>query len=233
MHIPKWLIATAGLVFVMLIAAIAFYIGRESSRPPAAEIIATTVPQDQPAVKGPEQATPPLAEPSRATGSVVTPSASDTAPTKMTIPSSASTPSAAVDNSPAAADARARVAAYFTQMDAIQSGAAIGDAEEFATTIVNAALSGNLSGIDDLVRSAGDAERRAIALQPPDECADYHRLAITLLQESRALATTLRDGLKRNDADALTSVGASAQAMKSRAENLAATEKALRARFGL
>jgi hypothetical protein len=54
-----------------------------------------------------------------------------------------------------------------------------------------------------------------------------------LLQDSKTMITTLRDGLKRNDADALTSIGASAQSMKIRAEDLARAEKALRARFGL
>ena len=38
MHIPKWLIATAGLLFVVLIAAVAFFIGRETSQPPEAPI---------------------------------------------------------------------------------------------------------------------------------------------------------------------------------------------------
>jgi len=125
------------------------------------------------------------------------------------------------------------VAAYFTQMEAIRSGGTIGDQQEFATTVVNAAVSGDFSGIDDLVRAASDAERRAVALQPPGECAEYHRLAVTLLQESRSMITALREGLKRNDADALTSVSASAQSLKSRTENLAEAEKSLRARFGL
>ena len=105
--------------------------------------------------------------------------------------------------------------------------------EAFATTILQGAASGDFSGIDDLVRAAGDAERRAVAIQPPGECAEYHRMAVTLLQESRTMITTLRDGLKRNDTDTLTSLGASAQSMKSRADTLAAAEKSLRARFGL
>jgi hypothetical protein len=58
-------------------------------------------------------------------------------------------------------------------------------------------------------------------------------MAVTLLQESRTMVTALRDGLKRNDTNTLTSVGASAQRMKARADTLAAAEKALRARFGL
>lgn len=100
-------------------------------------------------------------------------------------------------------------------------------------TVVNAAASGDFSGIDNLVRAASDAERRAAALQPPSECAEYHQMAMTLLQESLTMITALREGLKRNDADALTSIAASAQKMESRAERLAETEKSLRARFGL
>jgi len=118
-------------------------------------------------------------------------------------------------------------------METIRSGGTIGDQQEFATTVVNAAASGDFSGIDDLVRAAGDAERRAAALQPPNECAEYHRLAMTLLQESRTMITALREGLKRNDTNALTSVAASAQDMKARTDRLAEAEKSLRARFGL
>ena len=72
-------------------------------------------------------------------------------------------------------------------MEAFQSGGPVGDQEAFATTILQGATSGDFSGIDDLVRAAGDAERRAAALQPPGECAEYHRMAVTLLQESRTV----------------------------------------------
>ena len=233
MHIPKWLIATAALLLVTLIAAIAFFVGRESSRPPAADIPASAAPQEVSAAKdpAPEEPRPPVAAPSSASAALVTPSVIDPSSSNTARPN-AGAPGLAADNPPAAPEARARVAAYFAQMESIQSGRA-GDPNEFATTIVNAAMSGDFSGIDDLVRAAGDAERRAVAIQPPSECADYHRQALTLLQDSRRMVTTLRDGLKRNDADALTSIGASAQGMKSRADNLAAAEKALRARFGL
>ena len=125
------------------------------------------------------------------------------------------------------------MAAYFQQIEAIQSGGAVSDQQEFATTVVNAAVSGDFSVIDDLVRAATDAERRAAAVQPPSECAEYHRLVVALLQEGRTMITVLREGLKRNDIDALTSVGASAQNMRARAEHLAEAEKSLRAEFGL
>ena len=238
MHIPKWLIATAGLLFVVLIATITFFIGRETSQPPEAPI-AVSLAQEPPSVGDPAPAPEPTAPVAEAGGgamtSPLTASPATEAPpsTASASLSSPSAPAAAVDTSQATAEARARVSAYFTQMDALQSGGPIGDQEAFATTLLQGAVSGDFSGIDDLVRAAGDAERRAVALQPPGECADYHRMAVTLIQESRTMITALRDGLKRNDTDTLTSVGASAQSMKSRADALAAAEKALRARFGL
>lgn len=125
------------------------------------------------------------------------------------------------------------MSAYFKEMEALQSGGPIGDQETFANTVLQGATTGDFAGIDDLLRAAGDAERRAAALQPPAECAEYHRMAVTLLQDSKKMITALRDGLKRNDTDALTSLGASAQSMKARADGLAAAEKVLRARFGL
>jgi hypothetical protein len=234
MHIPKWLIAAAGVLFVVLIAAIAFFIGRETSLPPAAVIAASAAPQELSAVRAPAPEEPRL-PPAAASGAIpssITASVSGTASSNTT-PSSATASGPAADNSQATAEARARVATYFKQMDAIQSAGTVGDQQEFATTIVNAAMGGDFSAVDDLVRTATDAERRAIALQPPSECAEYHRQAVTLLQESRAMISGLREGLKRNDTDALTAVGASAQSMKSRAESLERAGKALRARFGL
>jgi hypothetical protein len=240
MHIPKWLIVAAGLLVVVLIAAVAFFVGRETSAPPAAATgvaagAAAAVPQEPSAVSGSASEGPrvPLAEAPGPITPITTPSAGADAPSYATT-SRTSAPGAVTDNSRETTEARARVTAYFRQMEAIRSGGTIaGDQQEFATTIVNATASGDFSGIDELVRAASDAERRAAALQPPSECADYHRMATTLLQESRTMITALRDGLKRNDTGALTSLATSAQNMKSRAERLADAEKSLRARFGL
>ena len=241
MHIPKWLIATAGFLFMVLIAAVAFFIGRESSQPPEVPIAVAALAQEPPTASEPAPAPEPTAPVADARGDAMTSPSTPTSGTATAAPpstataslSSTSAPAAAVDTSQATAEARARVSAYFSQMEALQSGGPIGDQEAFATTLLQGAVSGDFSGIDDLVRVAGDAERRAVALQPPGECAEYHRMAVTLLQESRTMIIALRDGLKRNDTNALTSVGASAQSMKSRADTLAAAEKALRARFGL
>lgn len=238
MHIPKWLIATAGLVFVVLIASVAFVVGRQTAQPPDAPISAVAPAQEAASVR--DQAAEPKASVADASGgamaSPITASPSETAAsaapqTATASPSNTSVP--AIDTSQVTAEARARVSAYFKQMEALQSGAPVGDPDAFANTLMQGATSGDFTGLDDLVRAAGDAERRAAALQPPVECAEYHRMALTLLQESRTMITALRDGLKRNDTDALTSLGASAQSMKSRADSLAAAEKALRARFGV
>jgi hypothetical protein len=232
MHIPKWLIATAALLFVVLIAAVAFFIGRETTQPQEAATDVSAVAQEP-------EPTAQVTEASGATTPPITASTSGTAATQAprstasaALPST-STAAAAEDTSQATAEARARVSAYFKQMEALQSGGPIGDQEAFATAVVQGAASGDFSAIDDLVRTAGDAERRVVALQPPGECTEYHRMAVTLLQESRTMITALRDGLKRNDTTALTTLGASAQSMKSRADTLAAAEKAIRARFGL
>jgi len=220
MQIPKWLIAAAGLLVVVLIAAVAFFIGRETSRPPAAAVAASSEPNAAPvASAAPEAAREEPKLPPAETGA--------TAPTP-----SAGVPAPSAEQPPATDGARARVAAYFKQMEAIQS-AGSGDPQAFATTVANAAAGGDFSGLDDLIRSAADAERRAAALQPPRECAEYHRQAVTLLAESRTMIGALREGLKRNDANALTAASASAQSLQTRAESLAQAEKALRARFGL
>jgi hypothetical protein len=226
MQIPKWLIAAAGLLVVVLIAAVAFLMGRQTSRPPAAPTAAVAAPPERnepPVASAAQEAAreEPKLPPAETGATAATPSASVSAPSAEHPPAT-----------PVTDDARARVAAYFKQMEAIQSGGS-GDPQAFATTVANAAAGGDFSGMDDLIRSATDAERRAAALQPPSECTEYHRQAVTLLQESRTMIGALREGLKRNDTNALNAVSASAQSLQARAENLAQAEKALRARFGL
>src|SRR3954469_15651534 len=128
MHIPKWLIATAGLLFMVLIAAIAFFVGRETSRPTADAIAPSAVPQELSTVRGaaPAESTVPLTEASGAMTSIITPSVSGTASSNATT-SSPSVSRPAADNWQAAAEGRARVAAYFKQMEAIRSGGTSGD----------------------------------------------------------------------------------------------------------
>src|ERR1041385_7517192 len=118
MHVPKWLIATAVLLFIALIASVAFFIGRETSHPAEPPSAAVEIPQEPAAARepAPEEAKRPLAE----AGSATTPA--EAIPSSASVfPSSAPSPPA-VDTSPAAAETRARVAAYFQQMDALQSG---------------------------------------------------------------------------------------------------------------
>lgn len=240
MNIPKWLIAAALLLFVTLIATVAFLVGRETARPAtvASTAAAATASQEPAAATGaaPDTDTQTLPLPAPL-GALTSPSnetpASSAKASFDAAPATASSPVTVADHSSGAVEARGRVATYFRQMDAIQLGAPIGDQQAFATTILGAAVSGDLSGFDDLVRQAGDAERRALAVQPPSECAEYHQLAVTLLRDSASMVAALRDGIKRGDADALTAVGAAAQRLQPRAEALAETEKALRARFGL
>jgi hypothetical protein len=229
MQIPKWLIAAAGLLVVVLIAVVAFLMGRETSRPPAAPTAAVAAP--------PERNEPPVAsavpEAAREEPKLPLAETGATAPTpSASVPRPSPEHPPATPVTPVTDDARARVAAYFKQMEAIQS-AGSGDPQAFATTIANAAAGGDFSGMDDLIRSATDAERRAAALQPPSECAEYHRQAVTLLQESRTMIGALREGLKRNDTNALNAMSASAKSLQTRSESLAQAEKALRARFGL
>ena len=65
MQIPKWLIATAGLLFVVLIAAVAFFIGRQTAQPPQAPIAVSALAPEPASVRDPAPAPepkPPVAE---------------------------------------------------------------------------------------------------------------------------------------------------------------------------
>src|SRR4051812_23163014 len=109
MHIPKWLIATAGVLIVALVATLAFFVGRESSRAPAESTSRSATPHDSATVAdaSPESESAPVEDASGGTTR-----ANDAPPSASASPSAPVAPGAAADAGPVNADARVRVSDY-------------------------------------------------------------------------------------------------------------------------
>jgi hypothetical protein len=125
-----------------------------------------------------------------------------------------------------------RVAQYFRDTDRLQN-VDVDDPQASAQALVNAASSGDSSGLQKLVAQARSAEQQARALVPPPPCAAYHKKLVALLADSRDMMQKLAAGFAGGSLDALPSLMARANAQKERAESLTRDEKELKRRYGL
>ena len=125
-----------------------------------------------------------------------------------------------------------RVAQYFREIERIQN-VDVDNPEASAQALVNAATSGDTSGIDKLVQQAKDAEKKARAVTPPPPCTAYHKKLLTLLADSREMVQKLAQGFAGGSLEALPGLMTRANSEKARQESLERDEKELKRRYGL
>src|SRR5581483_6399025 len=92
------------------------------------------------------------------------------------------------------------IARYFREVDRLQS-ADVDNPEASAGSLINAASSGDKSGLRKLVAQA--VEHKARALTPPTPCVRYHKQLVTVLAESREMMQQLERGLAGGNLEAL------------------------------
>jgi len=194
----------AGVAFVALIAAVAFLLGRESVRSPPPPVASAPV------------ASAPFA----------------TAPVATAPPAPASVAPAPVRPAAAGPEATA-VRDYFTRMQAIDAVDLNGDTGEYANKLLAAAMTGDPSGFDDLLKAEESGAARARAITPPAACAAYHQRLLAMLAESIAMTKGLRTAIASGDTAGLTALAASATSLQSRANALDAEATALKTKYGL
>jgi len=125
-----------------------------------------------------------------------------------------------------------RVAQYFREIERIQN-VDVDNPEASAQALVNAATSGDTSGIDKLVQQAKDADKKARAVTPPPPCTAYHKKLLTLLADSREMVQKLAQGFAGGSLEALPGLMTRANSEKARQESLERDEKELKRRYGL
>jgi len=223
--------AVIGVVgaMVVMIGVIAFLLGRESGRHRAA----LPAPAPGVVVVGPGGVAAPAAPlPASPQLPGAAPSGFAAQPTPLApppLPTAAPRPGAPLSESK---DETAQVHDYFLRVAELQAGPA-GDPNEFANQLITAQISGDSSGFDELIKTGDAALAKAQALPVPAACSDYHQQLVKLLGDSMAMLRTLKSGLARKDANALTAILPAANALQSQTTALESTGRQLKARFGL
>jgi hypothetical protein len=224
-------VAALGGALVLALVVIAFLLGRESQRgsaPPTVVSVAgpilehprAALPAGSPNTVAPSPPNPPPGAP---------PGAPPTPAAAMVDDPSGAAPSTARGASPEQTE-RAALRAYLAVVDSIQVGPS-GDPQGFAQELANAAMGGDTSRLDDLVRELGDAESKISAASPPAAAAAHHGALLAQIRQSRAVLGDLARGLARKDPGILGRVAGRAQAMQAAATALEREDKLLRARL--
>jgi hypothetical protein len=206
------------------LATVAFLLGRatapssyRSSQPPSAQADAA------PTALGPSPA-------DRVTGAA---GADTSAATGAARPAQASPGLDPVAPLSAGGPVDAGVAAYFAQMDALSAEAkATQDPQAVARTILDQAISGNMSGIDDLIAKQRTLAVRLGQLQPPPGCREHHERSVRLFGRAIALLEKTRDAIAGQPAD-IAGAAAEGRAIEAEAKALDALANDIRRSAGL
>ena len=118
------------------------------------------------------------------------------------------------------------ITSYFAKMDSIQV-AGSGDTTSFAQGILEGIKGGDLSRVDELVKSAKSALTQARSVQPPPPCAEYHSRLLAVLSDSVTGMEQFRTALQNNDSKAMLSLAARFQSKQQELDRLEALKKQL------
>lgn len=134
---------------------------------------------------------------------------------------------------PAGAAVDGGVAAYFAQMDALSAEAkASQDPQAVARTILDQAISGNMSGIDELITRQRTLAVRLGQVQPPPACREHHERSVRLFGRAIALLEKTRDAIGGQPAD-IAGAASEGRAIEAEAKALDALANDIRRSAGL
>lgn len=223
-ELPRVLVLGLGAGLLLALLAVAFLLGRLTSRPaatgttvgpvagaPAAEAAPGT-PALPPAVL---PTTPPAAIPEewRALGTPPATTAASGAP---------------------AASEREAVAAYFGQVERLESSfRSWSDPQQLAMQLVQQGAQGDRRGLDELLASARQARQALGEVAVPPPCREHHAESLALMDAAVDLLGRLGPALAGQDFSALQSLATAAQDLESRTKRLQALDADLRQRYGL
>jgi hypothetical protein len=239
--VSKRVAIVAAGIFLALFAAVCFLLGRESSRRRTLPAVSSPTPDStasaaapvSPAIAAVNPAAP--ATIAAAPPPMVQLAPAPPPPVRAALPSTPPLPPIGAGGGPAGPDSSEAAAArdYFARMQAIQTISPTNDASELANRLLATAMNGDMSGFDDLVKTAEAGAERARAVTPPACCVEYHRRMLAMLGESVAMVGELKTAIKSNDAAALTALAASGSSLQSRANALEDEARQIKARLGL
>jgi hypothetical protein len=180
-ELPRGVFIALVAALLLCVAALAFFLGRESrGRVPAA-----ATPEHIPAPHG---AAPVAVPPDTTATDVETRAPSDSEPLAGGVPVAPASPAAP------AVDARLRdeVARYFREVESIEASSKYwSDPMSLANSLLEQAAGGDASGLERLLAAQKGAAQRLRRVSVPAPCAEHHRLTVSLLDSAAALLQRL------------------------------------------
>jgi outer membrane biosynthesis protein TonB len=124
---------------------------------------------------------------------------------------------------------QADIKAYFDKIDRVLANtAAMGDANQVATQMLQQSMNGDTSGFDELQSQTRQALSALASIQAPGRCREHHQLLRRQLEQSLALVVELKQASSSLDTSGLQALAGRGQALQAEAERLKALEERLR-----
>ena len=124
---------------------------------------------------------------------------------------------------------REAVAAYFERMDVIRSEEGAGDPNVFAMGLIKSGLGGASSGFDRLIDDTERMEKEIRSVVPPTMCQGYHEANLEALAESREMLESLSAAIAARDIGQLEQIARQASLLQRKTEALQRMREEIRA----
>lgn len=231
-ELPRALVLGLGGALLAALLAVAFLLGRLSSRTPPATAAAPAASLAPPGGSG----TVPGALPPGVVSAPMQAPAPGSAP-GTTMPEewrALGTGPAATGGAPAAASEREAVAAYFGQVERLETSFRNwSDPQQLAMQLVQQGAQGDRRGLDELLATARQARQAMAEVSPPGPCREHHAESLALMDAAVDLLGRLGPALAGQDFNALQAVAGAGQDLEARTKRLQALDADLRQRYGV
>jgi hypothetical protein len=130
---------------------------------------------------------------------------------------------------------RGDVAAYFTDLDAItvDHPSHTGDPQGHAESLVAAAMSGDTTGLDELISANSAMVKDIGSLSPPSPCREHHRRTLAVVNDSTRILQDLKSAMTTSDLGGLMAMQSKAGALEAELKAVDALGESIRAEYQL
>jgi len=229
--LPRWALGLIVGALVVSLAVAAFLLGRVSAPAPRAQPASADADTAPPQADAYRLAEPPSGVEGATAAASLEPAATAAGGGPVPGLSPEAPPSAAQAPKGGAVDEA--VKGYFAEMDELSAEVkATQDPQAVARTILDQALSGNMSALDALIAKQHALAARLGRVQPPPQCRDHHERSMRLFARAIALLERTRDAVGGQPAD-IAGAAAEGRAIETEAKALDALANDLRRAAGL
>lgn len=118
-------------------------------------------------------------------------------------------------------DKRQKIMDYMYSVHNILSASKTGgDPSQFAQQLISTSLEGNSTGFDNLINNYENAKRQISALNPPDECNEYHHGCINIIDNGIILLREVKEGITSQDINRLLAVQGKATSIEQESKRI-------------